>query len=91
MRYPLGVGEWIRRRNGILPKPEKRSKNAARTPSRVHAVLGGFMERKTLHVKQTTYPSFYAYFSSVMIALGILPIRLFRSVTKPSISEATVG
>ena len=41
LRYPLGVGAWILPRNGIPPKPEKCSKNAGPTPSRVHAVLGG--------------------------------------------------
>jgi len=45
-RYPLGVGAWIRSRNGIPRKPEKCSKNAARTPSRVHAVLGALTERR---------------------------------------------
>ena len=39
-RYPLGVGGWISPRNGSPPKSEKSSKNAARTPSRVHALLG---------------------------------------------------
>ena len=33
----------------------------------------------------------YHYFSSVIVALGISRIRLFRSVTKPSISEVVVG
>ena len=42
-RYPLGVGGWIRPRNGIPRKPSKCSKNAARTPSRVHALLGVFL------------------------------------------------
>jgi hypothetical protein len=40
-RYPLGVGVWTRPRNGIPLKPEKAQKNAGRTPSRVHALLGG--------------------------------------------------
>jgi len=40
-RYPLGVGAWTRRRNGSLPKPREMPENAVRTPSRVHAVLGG--------------------------------------------------
>jgi hypothetical protein len=42
-RYPLGVGAWIRPRNGIPRKPEKGSKNAAHIPSlskdRMHALL----------------------------------------------------
>ena len=41
-RYPLGVGGWIRPRNGTPPKPDKCLKNAGPTPSRVHAVLGAF-------------------------------------------------
>jgi len=40
-RYPLGVGGWSRPRNGSPRKLGKGLKNAARTPSRVHAVLGG--------------------------------------------------
>jgi hypothetical protein len=39
-RYPLGVRGWTHPRNGSPRKPEKYSKNAVRTPSRVHAVLG---------------------------------------------------
>ena len=39
LRYPLGVGGWTRRFAGTNFKPGKRSKNAARTPRRVHAVL----------------------------------------------------
>ena len=43
LRYPLGVGAWIRPRNRSPPKPGKCLKNAARTPSRVHAVLGVYL------------------------------------------------
>jgi hypothetical protein len=39
-RYPLGVGVGIRRRNGKNSKLNKCPKNAAHTPSRVHALLG---------------------------------------------------
>jgi hypothetical protein len=40
-RYPLGVGGWIRRRNGENSKRRKTLENAARTPSRLHALFGG--------------------------------------------------
>ena len=44
LRYPLGVGGWIRPRNGIPPKPEK-AQNAARTPSRICFVKGQLWQR----------------------------------------------
>lgn len=35
------------------PKARKLPKNAARTHRQVHALLGGFLERETLHLNET--------------------------------------
>jgi len=40
-RYPLGVGGGTRRQNGENSQPREMLENAVRTPSRLHAVLGG--------------------------------------------------
>ena len=57
VRYPLGVGAWIRYRNGIPRKPEKGSKNAAHTPSRVHALLGNPMDARLECGSKTASPT----------------------------------
>jgi len=48
------VGAWIRRRNGKSSQPRKMPENAARTPSRLHALLGNFTERKTRLLQKDT-------------------------------------
>jgi hypothetical protein len=58
-RYPLGVGAWIRPRNGISRKPEPCSINAARTPSRMHRERAGliFHARNRLANGESILPS----------------------------------
>ena len=52
LRYPLGVGAWIRPRNVKNQKPEKSSINAGPTTSRVHALLGALIEIQPRELKQ---------------------------------------
>jgi len=55
-RYPLVGGTRQRHFDGTNLKPRKLPENAQTPTSRVHAVLGGFTERKTLSLKQDLYP-----------------------------------
>src|SRR6266545_3786185 len=52
LRYPLVGGTRERHFAGINFKPRKELENAQTPTSRVHAVLGGFFERKASKLKQ---------------------------------------
>jgi hypothetical protein len=54
LRYPLVGGTRQRYFAGTNSKPRKLLENAQTPTSRVHAVLGGFHERKTPSLKQDT-------------------------------------
>ena len=54
LRYPLVGGTRQRHFDGTNFEPRKMLQNAATPTSRVHAVLGGSTERKTLCLKSCT-------------------------------------
>jgi hypothetical protein len=67
-RYPLGVGGWIRPRNGIRLKPEKAQKKRGAYP-KSGARIVSWRCRKDACSKRVTYPSIVKLFSGVLVEI----------------------
>jgi hypothetical protein len=87
-RYPLGVGGWIHRRNGKNSKPRKKPKNAPRTPSRVHALLGALSERRRTGSKINTKPILSTFYLQQSHSQGAKRFQPNRTLTKQTPDKA---